>query len=75
MDERHLIDVLAIPTLLNPMFEAQMVIAGSGLMSEEQYCKVHNDLLNKIVDVLDMKFPPSAQIISGKVSVRMMTCL
>ncbi len=39
LNERYFPDILAIPTLLNPMFGNEKRIVGSGLMSEGQYFK------------------------------------
>ena len=66
LDGRHLINAPYIQSLLNPMFGAQTVINGSGLMLEEQYRNTRNSLLNKMVNIFGRKFPPSAQTSSGE---------
>jgi hypothetical protein len=42
LNDRHLPDALATPTLLNPMFGNETRIVGSGLMSEGQYLKARS---------------------------------
>ncbi len=53
LNDRHLPDALATPTLLNPMFGNEKSIVGSGLMSEGQYLKARQHLLCKMQDILD----------------------
>jgi hypothetical protein len=55
LNDRHLPDVLATPTLLNPLFGNEKRIVGSGLMSEGQYFKARQNLLKNMQDILDKK--------------------
>ncbi len=57
LNDRHLPDELAPPTLLNPMFSIEKRIVGSGLMSEGQYLKAWQHLLRKMQDILDKNNP------------------
>ncbi len=57
LNDRHLHDALATPTLLNPMFGNEKRIVGSGLMSEGQYLKARQHLLQKMQDILDKNNP------------------
>jgi hypothetical protein len=57
LNDRHLPDALASPTLLNPMFGNEKRIVGSRLMSEGQYLKAWQHLLRKMQDILDKNNP------------------
>ena len=62
LSERRLPDALAIPTLLNPMFGQRKVIVGSDLMSDPQYNKSRNRLLQMMQDILDRKHPIAVEV-------------
>ena len=47
LNDRHLPDALATPSLLNLLFGNEKKMVGSGLMSEGQYFKARQNLLQK----------------------------
>jgi hypothetical protein len=57
LNDRHLPDALATPTLLNPMLGNKKRVIGSGLMSEGQYFKAQHYLLHKMQGGLDKNNP------------------
>ncbi len=57
LNDRHLPDVLATPSLLNPLFGNKKKTVGSGLMSEGQYFKAWQNLFQKMQDILDKNNP------------------
>jgi hypothetical protein len=57
LNDRHLPDALATPTLLTPMCGNKKRIIGSGLMSERQYLKARQHLFCKMKDILDKNDP------------------
>ncbi len=68
LNDRHLPDALATPTLLNPMFGNENRIVGSELMSEGQYLKARQHLLCKMQDILDKNNPVLCYTLSGNSS-------
>ena len=55
IDDETLPASLGIPVLLNPVFGSKERIIGSGFMSETQYNKAEQDLLEKMQEILDRK--------------------
>ena len=52
LNDRHLPDALATPSLLNLLFGNEKKMVGSGLMSEGQYFKARQNLLQKMQDMV-----------------------
>ncbi len=68
LNDKHLPDALATPTLLNLMFGNKKRIVGSGLMSEGQYFKAQQHLLHKMQDILDKNIPLLCYVLSNNSS-------
>jgi hypothetical protein len=68
LNDRHLPDALATPTLLNPMFVNEKRTVGSGLMFEGQYLKAWQHLHCKMQDILDKNNPVLCYTLSDKSS-------
>ena len=57
IEERTLLDGLALPALINPMFGPMLLIVNSGLISQSQYNRAKRTLLIKMTDILDRLHP------------------
>jgi hypothetical protein len=64
LNARHLPHALATPTMLNPIFGSKKRIVVSGLMSEGQYFKAQQHLLQIMQGILDKNNPLLCYVLS-----------